>query len=39
VIFGPPPAPLDQLKMDIDPAEGQIKITFKRYAYGRSKQV
>ena len=39
VLFGPPPAPLDQLKMTIDPAEGQIKITFKRYAYGRSKQV
>jgi Rieske Fe-S protein len=39
VLFGPPPAPLDQLKMTIDPAEGQIKITFKRYAYGKSKQV
>lgn len=38
VLFGPPPSPLDQLRMTVD-ADGQIKVKFTRYAYGRSKQV
>jgi Rieske Fe-S protein len=38
VMFGPPPQPLDQLRMTVED-DGQIKVKFTRYAYGRGKQV
>lgn len=38
VVWGPPPSALDQLRLTIE-ADGQIKVRFARYAYGRTKQV
>ena len=35
VMFGPPPNPLDQLKMLISP-DGQIQVKFTKYKYGKN---
>lgn len=35
VMFGPPPNPLDQLKMQVK-ADGQIQIKFTKYKYGKN---
>jgi Rieske Fe-S protein len=35
VMFGPPPSPLDQLKLEIA-ADGQVQVKFTKYKYGKN---